>query len=58
MSVSEDFRAAAAESLDVAGKTVDPHVRVALLLIAQKCLKLARRHETRQDSPEALAGNF
>jgi hypothetical protein len=34
MSVSEDFRAAAAESLDVAGKTVGPHVRVALLLIA------------------------
>ena len=58
MSMSEDFRAAAAESLDMAGKTVDPHVRVALLLIAQKCLKLARRHETQQDSPEALAGNF
>jgi hypothetical protein len=54
MSVSEDFRAAAAETLDMAGKTVDPHIRVALLLIAQKWLKLARRYQ-RQDAPEADA---
>ena len=54
MSVSEDFRAAAAETPDMAGKTVDPHIRVALLLIAQKWLKLARRYQ-RQDAPEADA---